>query len=240
MANSVAANAVTPATIAFYGNVAVVALSGGDYSSPATAMGDYSFWCGTPSAANPCLLKIMPGVYDIETSTVVMQPYIDIEGSGQNVTVITGTVSSESYPPANGVVNGADNAGIRFLTVKNTGGGAYVAAIVNSGHSPAMTNVTANASGGTSCVGVYNNSSSATMTNVTVTASGGSNSNYGVYNSSSSPTMTNVRVTASGGILSYGVSNNSSSPTMTNVTATGSGGSTTIMVFPTNPPPRPR
>jgi hypothetical protein len=98
-ANSVAVNAVTPAAIAFYGNVAVVAPSGGDYTNPATAMGAYNLWCGAPSATNPCLLKIMPGVYDIGTSPVAMQPYIDIEGSGQNVTVITGTVSSDSFPP---------------------------------------------------------------------------------------------------------------------------------------------
>ena len=224
-ANSVAVNAVTAATIAFYGNVTVVAPSGGDYTDPATAMGAYISWCGTPSATNPCLLKIMPGVYDIGTSTVVMQPYIDIEGSGQNVTVITGTVSSGFFPPINGVVNGASNAEIRFLTVKNTGGVGYHVAILNSSASPAMTNVTATASGGTtSSLGVYNSSSSPTMTNVTATASGGTDT-YGVYNNSSSPTMTNVTATASGGTYNYGVCNYSTpSPTMTNVTATASGG----------------
>jgi len=174
-ANSVAVNAVTPATIAFYGNVAVVALSGGDYTNPATAMGDYITWCAAHSETNPCLLKIMPGVYNIGTSTVVMQPYIDIEGSGQIVTVITGTVSSGSFPPTNGVVNGANNAEIRFLTVKNTGGAGHAAAILNSSASPAMTNVTVAASGGIS------------------------SNNYGVYNSSSSPTMTNVTASGSGG-----------------------------------------
>ena len=225
-ANSVAVNAVTAATIAFYGNVAVVAPSGGDYSDPATAMGAYSSWCGTPSETNPCLLKIMPGVYDIGTSPVAMQPYIDIEGSGQNVTVITGTVSSDSFPPTNGVVNGASKAEIRFLTVKNIGSGSDVVAILNISASPSMTNVTATASGGTYHYGVFNTSSSSpTMTNVTATASGGTN-NYGVYdNDSSSPTMTNVTATASGGTSSYGVYNiSSSSPTMTNVTATGKSG----------------
>ena len=228
-ANSVVVNGVFPVNIAFYGNVAVVAPSGGDYTNPATAMGAYNSWCGTPSATNPCLLKIMPGVYDIGTSTVVMQPYIDIEGSGQNVTVITGTVSSGSLPSTNGVVNGANNAEIRFLTVKNTGSGTYVAAILNSSASPTMSNVTATASGGTfDNYGVYNSSSSPTMSNVTATASGGTGSaNYGVYNSSSSPTMSNVTATASGGTGSanYGVYNSSSSsPTMTNVTATGKDG----------------
>jgi hypothetical protein len=206
----------------YFQNVAVVAPTGGDYTDPAAAMGAYNSWCGTPSETNPCLLKIMPGVYDIGVSTVVMQPYIDIEGSGQNVTVITGTVSNGSWPPSNGVVNGASNAEIRFLTVKSTALGDYGAAILNSSASPAITNVSATASGETDIdnYGVYNASSSPTMTNVMATASNAINSNVGVYNTSSSPTMTNVMAAASGDAdTNYGVSNNGSSPTMTNVTA---------------------
>jgi hypothetical protein len=213
----------------YFKNVAVVAPSGGDYTDPATAMAAYSSWCGTPSETNPCLLKVMPGVYDIGTSTVVMQPYIDIEGSGQKGTVITGTVGGGVYPPPNGVVNGANNAEIRFLTVKRTGSGDYGAAILNTSASPAMTNVTAAASGGTIynyCV-FNNTSSSPTMTNVTATASAGNlTNNFGVYNYNSSPTMTNVTATASGGTytINSGVYNYNSSPMMTNVTLTASGG----------------
>jgi len=230
-ANSVADSAVTPVKIAFYGNVAVVAPSGGDYTDPATAMVNYTTWCpGSRTEANACLLKIMPGVYDIGTSTVVMQPYIDIEGSGQNVTVITGTVSNGSWPPSNGVVNGASTAEIRFLTVKNTALGNFGAAILNSSASPAITNVTATASGATISYGFFNTgSSSPTMTHVTATASGGTES-YGVLNTSSSPTMTHVTATASGGTYNIGVDNDSSSPMMTNVTATGSGGTSSYGV----------
>ena len=252
----IAAGAVIPDKISFYGNVAIVAPSGGDYDNPATAMSYYSNWCGTPSATNPCLLKIMPGIYTIGTSTVMMQNYIDIEGSGENVTVIQG--NDDYY---SGVVWGASNAEIRFLTVKNTGGGGGVGAIAihnfnaspklihvtatssassgnnfgvfNDESSPTMTDVTASASGGSGNVGVNNyNSSSPTMTDVTASASGGSGSNnWGVFMSSSSPTMTNVIASASGGSFNYGVGINSSSPTMTNVTASASGGSTSYGVF---------
>ena len=45
---------------------------------------------GVPRTATPCLLKIMPGVYDVGTNSITMQPYIDIEGSGENSTVIQG------------------------------------------------------------------------------------------------------------------------------------------------------
>ena len=243
---NLAANSVTPDKIAFYHKVAIVALTGGNYADPVTAMANLNLWCGTPSATSPCMMKIMPGVYDIGTKHLAMQSYVDIEGSGENTTIITGN----SHP---GVVSGASNAEIRFLTVKNTGGVGQAWAIYNQGlslsakmtnvtasasggiidnygvynvsSSPTMTNVTASASGGTNNCGVRNNSSSPTMTNVTASASGGTN-NYGVYNNSSSPTMTNVTASASGGTTSYnfGVRNDSSSPTMTNVTASASGG----------------
>jgi len=205
-----------------------VALSGGDYTDPLTAMNDVSTWCGTPSATNPCLLKIMPAVYDIGTNSLQMQSYVDIEGSGENTTKIKGNVFGLS-----GVVYGGNNAEIRFLTVENTGGGDFAIAIYNNSSSPTMTNVTATASGGTQNIGVINNvSASPTMTNVTATASGGTQ-NIGVINNvSASPTMTNVTATASGGTNNIGVINNvSASPTMTNVTATASGGTNNYGVY---------
>ena len=258
-ANSVAAGAVstgglaygavTPEKIAFYGNVAIVAPSGGDYDNPATAMSDYASWCPTPESDTPCLLKIMPGVYDVGSSPVVMHVYIDIEGSGEKTTNITGAVNSSPY----GTVVGKTNAEIRFLTVTNTTAGGvaihninaspkltHVTAISNSitgdnyavenkdYSSPTMTDVTAIATGGSSsnvkyAVQNYNNCSP-TMTNVTAIASGPGN-NYGVKNYNSSPTMTNVTATGQVGNTNYGVSNSSSSsPTMTNVIATATGG----------------
>ncbi len=235
-----------------YGKTAVVAQSGGDYTSPLTAMTGIAFWCGVPSVTNPCLLKIMPGVYDIGAGTLAMASYVDIDGSGENTTVITGAVGNASIPLVNGVVNGADNAEIRFLTIRNTGTGSYVGAMVNTGVSPkisnitlnasggtntnygiasysssapVMTNVTATASGGNTSRGVYNQSAAPVMMNITATASGGATYNTGVYNNTSAaPVMTNVTATASGGQYNHGVVNYSSSPTMTNVIATASGG----------------
>jgi len=92
-----------------------VAQGGGDYTDPVTAMNDLSTWCGTPSATNPCLLKIMPGVYDIGTTSLQMKQYVDLEGSGEKVTKIDGSVFD------NGVIIGASNSEIRSLTVRSTG-----------------------------------------------------------------------------------------------------------------------
>ncbi len=232
-----------------YSGMTIVAKSGGDYKEPRTAMNDLGSWCGTPDAANPCLVRIMPGVYDMRNNALTMEPYVDIEGSGENITTITSAHSSGTSDAASATVVGADNAEIRFLTVANRGGSTYSLAFHNhsaspkitnvtiaasggtnnrgvnnlSSSSPIMTNVTATVSGGTTNYGLYNTLSSPTMSNVTAKASGGTNTNGGVYNGTSFPIMTNVTATASGGANAYGVRNYGSSPFMTNVTASASG-----------------
>jgi hypothetical protein len=176
----------------------------------------------TSDVNNRYLLKLSPGIYDIGTSSLQMKQYVDMEGSGENTTIITGHIDSQT----SGVVRGASRAEIRFLTVRNTGGGTDAVAIYNTSASPKITNVTAYASGGSYNYGVFNNSSSSpTMTNMTALASGG-NDSYGVINISSSPTMTTMTASASDGTANFGVYNmDSSSPTMTNMTASASGGS---------------
>jgi hypothetical protein len=157
---------------------------------------------------NPYLIKLGPGIYDIGTNSLQMKEYVDMEGSGENTTTITGHIDGLDA----GVVSGASNAEIRFLTVRNTGGGDWAVAIYNASASPKMTHVTASVSGGTHNYGVRNLSSSPTMTHVTASASEGTQ-NIGVSNYSSSltmtnttPIMTNVTVSASGGIAhNYGV-----------------------------------
>ncbi|MBL0225717.1 MAG: tail fiber domain-containing protein [Geobacteraceae bacterium] len=233
-----------------YAKVAVVAQSGGDYTSPVTAMSAVNIWCApAPSVNNPCLLKIMPGVYNLAGGTLVMQEYVDIEGSGELATTITSALAGSS----NGTVNGASNAEIRSLTIRNTGtGGAstHVVGMHNAAASTRMTNLTVSASGGTFGYGVDNRSGSASiMTNVTVTSSGtqttygvlnensspimnnvisnvsgGSGGNYAIYNSASSPSLYELTATATGGNESYGVYNLSSSPVMNHVSASASGG----------------
>jgi hypothetical protein len=214
-----ASNAVTPVNVAFYSNVAIVAPSGGDYDNPATAMSNYSSWCGTPSDTNPCLLKIMPGVYDIGTSSVVMQPYIDIEGSGENVTFIKGIAAGF------GLLYTKQNAEIRFCTINKTGGST---AIYNGSNGANITNVTViSSSGSTDNFGIFNfYHSKLTMTNVKVTISCGGTYCYGIHNENvASIIMTNSTVDASGGTYCHAIHNQtSSSITMTNVKATASSG----------------
>lgn len=204
-----------------YFGVAVVAKAGGDYVDPISAMNDIAIWCGTPSSTNPCLLQIMPGIYDIGTNNLQMQEYVDIAGSGENVTRIRG---NRDYWP--GVVAGSDNVEIRFITVENTGGGNFAFGIISYSTSPKVTNVTAIAAGATEQLAISCEANcTSVMTNVTAIASGGVAALGFYIDDGASPTLINARAFASGSNLNLAVDlNNNASPSMTNLTAVATGG----------------
>lgn len=233
-----------------YTNVVVVAKSGGDFSDPIAAINSITDASGT----NPYLVKIMPGVYDLGAGTLVMKEYVDVEGAGENATVLTSSVSGGFFP-VTATVSGANNSELRLLTVTNTalsglgvaisnlnsspklthltaavsGSPAYASAILNDHSSPTMNDVTASVTGATSDMyAVYNTESSPIMTNVSALASGESYSAFGVFSATnSSPVMTNVKAIAQGASnYNCGVSNSASSVVMRGVTATASGGGT--------------
>ena len=177
----IAMGAITPDKIGFYRNVFIVAPSGGDFTNPVDAMNAIT----DASATNPYLVKIMPGVYDIGGSSVQMKEYVDIEGSGENNTKITGIGVNLA-----GVVRGDSNAEIRFLTVESKGGSGITTAIWNGLTSPKITNVTVKAlCAANTNYGIYNGGN-AIMTNVISEASGGSY-DIGIY-TGGAPVMKNV------------------------------------------------
>lgn len=104
---------------------ATVAMIGGDYTSPVTAMANLATWCGTPSATKPCLLKIMPGVYNIGSSYILLPQYVDLEGSGPGVTTIQGLDTVEFQNEGgkewyHGIVR-LNGGNVRNLTVEALG-----------------------------------------------------------------------------------------------------------------------
>lgn len=169
-----------------------------------------------------------------------MAEYMDIEGSGENSTVIIGDVS---------VMN---NSEIRFLTIQH--GGIFTGplspkltnitivaegqwGILNYHSSPVMNNVTVKVSRiSGDVVGIWNESGSPIMNNVTVTAVGsvGNSGVYGIINAyGASSVLTNVTAAASGGTFSCGINIDGSSPVITNSAFTASGTETNqaIRVF---------
>ena len=177
----------TVKTSARYSGVAVVAKSGGDYTNPHTALNiNIAEWCGTPSESNRCLLKIMPGIYDLGTAHLYMKPYVDVEGSGENTTIIT-TAEFGSGTVSRGI-SGADHCEVRFLTIKNT---------------RVHDNPTA---------GIYVlDKTDFKITHVTAEATGSSTDNYGIeiYNTPGMPidtpqAVSNTTAKASGGEYAVG------------------------------------
>lgn len=76
-----------------YANVIIVATSGGDFTDPVQAMESIT----NASATNPYLIKIMPGIYDLGVTTILAKGYVDIEGSGKNVTKLISTYTPGTY-----------------------------------------------------------------------------------------------------------------------------------------------
>lgn len=147
------------------------------------------------SANNWYVLKIEPGVYDIGSSTLQMKPYVDVEGSGEISTTIIGNRAGYGT----GVVSGAIQAELRFLSVKNIGGSSTAIAIYYEDvNQPRITHVSAWAEGATNCFAIYNNNSSPIMTHVTAVGAGQGVSNaYGIYNDGGAPTLIDVNARAS-------------------------------------------
>jgi hypothetical protein len=125
------------------------------------------------SASKPYLLHIEPGTYDLGNSfdsNLRMKEWVDIEGSGENNTVITSGRPGNADGGCSATVTGANNAEMRFLTVRNTGGACAISSFNHA--SPRLTHLTAQSTGDRGTAGVFVFDSSTTMNDVTATASG--------------------------------------------------------------------
>ncbi|MFZ4855764.1 MAG: hypothetical protein ACOYL3_05150 [Desulfuromonadaceae bacterium] len=99
-----------------YGQVLVVAKSGGNYTSLTTAMASIT----DASATKPYLIKVMPGVYDLGGASLQLKPYVDLEGGGMNNTIITSSVlNGDNESCVTGTVMMANNSMISRIKVVN-------------------------------------------------------------------------------------------------------------------------
>jgi hypothetical protein len=211
-------------------NVVTVGKAYGNFTDPVAAVHSIT----DASATNPYLVLIAPGTYTL-TTTLVMKRYVDISGSGENITKLIGAISSTHGNETSAIVKGANYTTLSHLSISNTGGNNFSFGIYNTGldSSAQLQQVLATATGGTSNDAIVNYASSPIMTGVNVIAMGTAEFNYGVYNSNgSSPIMTDVSAVVSGATTAnYGVSNSQSSPTMTGMNTVVSGGTTNYGVY---------
>jgi len=101
-------------------NIAWVAPQGGDYTSPVQALSEVNNWCGEPSNSNRCLVRIAPGFYDLGNQQLLMKPYVDIQGSGWNMTILSGARGASNVVDA-ALVKGSVSSVLSHLTVSNNG-----------------------------------------------------------------------------------------------------------------------
>lgn len=130
-------------------NIVLVAPSGGDFTDPVSALEAIGTTLPAATAGNRYLVKITPGRYTV-LSPVVMQPFVDLEGSGTKTTILRGALGATFSTPENiqGIVNAASQSEVRDLTVKNTWSATSAIAVLVAGtRGTAITNVRAIALG---------------------------------------------------------------------------------------------
>lgn len=183
-----------------YGNYTVVALSGGDYTDPVAAMTDRANWCGVPSRTNPCLMKIMPGIYNLNTALSLIS-YIDIEGSGRNITVLVrnNTGFTGGIIKASGQC-GNESCEVRDLTLRADGSGSNVSAngiYSSTGAGPRIRNVEIDVSvTDGNAMGVFGDGGNVSLVDCYITSTG--RFSRGIRGESSTISVKNCVVEANG------------------------------------------
>lgn len=151
----------------------------GNHAASGTALLNALAGITNASATKRYVIKLEPGIFDLGSSRLTMKPYVDIEGSGQEASVIQGGGFADNL---DGVVRGASFAELRQLQVRSTGTSSSQVAIP-----------------------VFLPDGAATrLTNVTLSGSGGG-TNYGLRAVGGSPWIEEATVRVQGGIIAYGI-----------------------------------
>lgn len=88
----------------------------GDHTASGTALLNALAGITNASSTKRYVIKVEPGIFELGSNRLIMKPYVDIEGSGQEATVIQGGGFSTND---DGVVWGAASAELRELQVRS-------------------------------------------------------------------------------------------------------------------------
>lgn len=174
------------------------------------------------SVNKPYVLKLEPGTYDIGSTALVMKPYVDIEGSGQQSTIIRGLGNNVGFLTA--VVLGASPAELRNLQVQSLGRTYdYSIAVLLNQASTSIRDVTLTSSYAVSTWGLRILSANSIVQNVTISVVGGT-ATYGISNTggtAASPVIRRAVINVSGASSGYGIySDQNASPRIRDVEIT--------------------
>jgi hypothetical protein len=194
----------------------------------------------TASDADPWLVKLEPGVYDLHGRSLAMKPHVDVEGSGTGVTAIRSTVESL------GTVAGADFAELRAVTVWNEaasravalrnqavfftargvdvrarGGSEFSVAVSSTAAGGVFIDVNALAQDSPAVTGM--SSSGGLLTRVRASATGGGSFAYGLFNQASGGEANDVTALAQGSSYAAAIRNESGAPILRGVRAVAAG-----------------
>lgn len=198
-------------------NVVTVAKKNGDFISPAAAINSIN----NASASNPYLVVIAPGIYTL-TEALTMKAYVDVVGSGETMTTLTGAISASTRDKYSSIIVGSNNSSIKNLTIENSGGNNNAIGIYNTNGCSMLSDVTINVYGGI----VYNygiRASSCDLKKLTVNSTGG-NYNFGIKFTSSNFSAENLKITVKNAdAVNYGIASSFSTVKLNNVTVTSSG-----------------
>lgn len=111
------------------------------------------------SASSPWLVWLEPGVYDLGTAALSLPPHVDLEGSGQDVTTISGEGPR--------LLEAGNASEIRSLSVADVAGGASALAIDTQG---GLHDVSVSATAPTAATAVLDDAPAAPLLDVTALA----------------------------------------------------------------------
>ena len=197
-------------------NIVTVALANGDFDDPVAAVNSIpDIGPEAPSATNPYLVVIAPGVYELD-ETLQMRDYVSIAGSGSKATILSGSIGTPADNSTSALVLAAGDARLSDLRIQNQAGGRGEEIAIGLFTDPDATNflvqdVEIFVSGAFDLnIAMSNGFSGVTIRNVSLTAEGeigSSSENIAMRNSSAPVTVEGLTAVARGGQEATGILN---------------------------------
>ncbi|MEM7196475.1 MAG: hypothetical protein AAF402_16200 [Pseudomonadota bacterium] len=144
-------------------NVIVVAKSGGDFDNPAETAGSIT----DASESNPYLILIAPGEYQIGDEQIILNPFVELVGSGKTVTRLVASIGSSLEDSEAAVIVTGDETSVSNLSIENTRTSSNSLGIFSDGGSSKIDNVsitTASGSAGGFQVGILSDGAETKIT----------------------------------------------------------------------------